>query len=55
MGDKGLIPGALQMPMGVMLGFIDSNLNRMPEELLRSKLSALLEEMGTWLNGSGSE
>lgn len=49
MGRSDMVPGALQMPLGMMFGFIDSNINKMPEDQLRARLEDTIKHMTSWL------
>lgn len=49
MGRSDMVPGALQMPLGMMFGFIDHNINKMPEDKLRQKLQETIDHMQSWL------
>lgn len=51
MANEMKIPSGMGMPFGIMLGFITSNLSKVPEEKLRAEVEKNVHIMAGWLEG----
>lgn len=51
MASQMKIANGMGMPLGIILGFIDSNLGKISEEKLRAEIEKNVHMMAGWLEG----